>query len=147
MYTNENKNRLMVLQLFWWLFSLFSRSIRCTVWTWWGHRMRITSSVSLPTVRCARGASTCCHSHRYDFMYQGSVTLNECASDQLKAMSLSLLRQYQRTTIKVYLHWTKANAKAKFFFYLCRCSIWTVNLILYEPIWKLCRFRFCANTN
>ena len=40
--------------------------------------------------------------------------------------------------VKVHLHCTKAN----FFFDLCRCSMWTLNWILYEPIWKRCHF--CA---
>ena len=32
-----------------------------------------------------------------------------------------------------------------FFFYLCRCSILTVNWILYEAMWKRCRFRYRTN--
>ena len=46
--------------------------------------------------------------------------------------------------IKVHLHW--ANAKAKFFLGLYHCSMWTLNWILYEPVWKRCRFHFHANT-
>ena len=36
------------------------------------------------------------------------------------------------------LHWTLG--KRTFFFDLCRCSMWTLNWILSEPIWKRCRF-------
>ena len=48
---------------------------------------------------------------------------------------------------KVHLHWTKANAKANFFFDLCGCSMWTLNWVVYEPIWKRCRFSFHHSVN
>ena len=47
--------------------------------------------------------------------------------------------------IKAHLYCT--NAKANYFFSLCCCSILTANWILYEPIWKWCRFRFQFRTN
>ena len=37
---------------------------------------------------------------------------------------------------KIHLHFSKEN----FFFDFYWCSIWTLNWIRYEPIWKLCRF-------
>ena len=40
-----------------------------------------------------------------------------------------------------------ANAKANFFFGLCRCSTWTLNRIFYEPTWYRCRFWFPSNIN
>ena len=43
-------------------------------------------------------------------------------------------------SIKVHLHWAKANVKAIFFFDLCRCTIWTLNWIFYKLIWKRCCF-------
>ena len=49
----------------------------------------------------------------------------------------------RETHLKVNLHWEKANGKENFYFDLCHCSMWTLNWILYEPIWKLCRF--CTN--
>ena len=50
-----------------------------------------------------------------------------------------------RPHFKAHLHYAKAN----FFFDLCRCSmwLWTLNLTLYEPIWRRCHFRFCFRTN
>ena len=45
--------------------------------------------------------------------------------------------------LKVHLHWAKAN----FFFHLYRCPMWTLNLILYNPIWKRCRFHFHSDVS
>ena len=49
-----------------------------------------------------------------------------------------------KRTVKVYLHWMKANAKANCFG-LFRCLACTLNCSLCEPIWKLHRFRFRVN--
>ena len=50
--------------------------------------------------------------------------------------------------IKAHFCKTKANAKAILFFDIyCPRSIWTLNWILCEPIWKWCRFRFRGNIN
>ena len=43
--------------------------------------------------------------------------------------------------VKLHLHWAKANSQANSFL---TSSIWTLNWILYPPIWKGCRF--WANT-
>ena len=53
-------------------------------------------------------------------------------------------KRWQQWTlsVKVHLDWTKANAKAIVFFDLCHFSIWTINWIIYEPLWNRCRFRF-----
>ena len=54
---------------------------------------------------------------------------------------------YFISSIRVHLHWEKVNAKANFFLWLCPWSMWTLNWILYESIWKRCRFRFPVNVN
>ena len=61
-------------------------------------------------------------------------SLSRCCN---KMFTLAICRSF-----KVHLHWVKANAKAKFCFEICRCSVWTLNWILGEPIWKRCNFRF-----
>ena len=53
----------------------------------------------------------------------------------------------RRVRTKVHLHWANANVKANVFFDLCRCSVWTWNWMLYEPIWKRCSFGFCFRDN
>ena len=49
-------------------------------------------------------------------------------------------------TVRTYSHQAEPKAKANTFFDLCRCSMWTANWILWEPIWKWRRFhfRFCT---
>ena len=44
----------------------------------------------------------------------------------------------------IYTAWKR---KSAFFFDLCRWSRRTLNWILYEPIWKRCRCRFCFHSN
>ena len=41
----------------------------------------------------------------------------------------------------------KQTRKRICFLDLCRCSMWTLNYILYEPICKWCHFRFRGNIN
>ena len=60
---------------------------------------------------------------------------------------LKIKKFTQSFLFKVHLHQLNAHAKAIFFFDLCRCSMRTLNWILYEPIWKQCRFRFRSNIN
>ena len=43
--------------------------------------------------------------------------------------------------LKVHFHWMKTNTEANFL-NLCHCLMYTLNWILYEPIWKQCCFRF-----
>ena len=50
-------------------------------------------------------------------------------------------------TITVHLHYAQVNPRANFFIDLCLCSMWALNWILYESIWKWCRFRFYGDIN
>ena len=45
--------------------------------------------------------------------------------------------RYDRSVIEVHLQ----GANTNFHFDLCRCLMWTLNWIFYEPIWKQCYFR------
>ena len=58
---------------------------------------------------------------------------------------LKIKKFTQSFLLKVHLHQLNAHAKAIFFFDLCRCSMRTLNWILYEPIWKRGRFRLNIN--
>ena len=56
-----------------------------------------------------------------------------------KAMSL-----VRTTDVQVSLYCSKglftlSEREIEIFFDLCRCSVWTLNWILHEPIWKRCR--------
>ena len=60
-------------------------------------------------------------------------------TDRCKNITLPLRAVIIRET-EVNLHWT--NAKVNFFFDLCRCSMWTLNWILYEAISNRCDFHY-----
>ena len=42
--------------------------------------------------------------------------------------------------VLIHSHWAKANT------FSFRCSMWTLNWIPYQPVWKQCRFCFRTNT-
>ena len=74
--------------------------------------------------------------------YNHKITWERLPNDRCTSMSTW-------HELKVYLHWTKVNAKVNFLFHLCHCLKWNLNRILCEPIRRRCRssFRFCSNIN
>ena len=55
--------------------------------------------------------------------------------------------QHLRKIVEYPVSWDRKMGSWIVFSDLCRCSMWTLNWILYEPIWKRCRFHFCFRTN
>ena len=68
-----------------------------------------------------------------------AVETNSFLSHQCKNSE----EMWTRKCRECHLYWVKA--KAIFFFDLCRCSMWTLNWILYESTRKRCHFCFSIN--